>query len=156
MTLPVVLLALAGTAAQAPSGEGSAPAIESVLSGARACATGKLTQERMAERLAVADWKPGAIHQPRPTMTMKAYHRGEVTLYYFTSKPMTQCIVRAATGKHFPVDKLMAGLSLEFGKSPKVDAPGRRYLYPLPRLDILTLQIKSDAEEPHVELRVVH
>jgi hypothetical protein len=110
----------------------------------------------MAERLAVADWKPGAIHQPRPTMTMKAYHRGEVTLYYFTSKTDDPMHCSRRHGQALPVDKLMAGLSLEFGKSPKVDAPGRRYLYPLPRLDILTLQIKSDAEEPHVELRVVH
>jgi hypothetical protein len=158
----LVLTALAAPAAAraqdaAPVADEAVPAsVEALAAGAAACATRKLSQEKMAERLAAAGWSAGAVHEPAKGMALRYYARQDATLFYFTSSPMTQCVVRGAVAPDYRPDALLAALTAQLGKPPRVDVPGRRYLYSLPRLDILTVQIKSDAKGPHVELSVVH
>ena len=132
------------------------PTVEALTAGAAACATGKLSQEKMAERLVATGWKAGAAREPGKGMAIRSYARQGVKLFYFTSKPMTQCVARGEVTADYDPDPMVAALTTQLGKPPRVDEPGRRYLYSLRRLDILTLQIKSDAVGPHVELSVVH
>ena len=144
-----ILIALAAAAA-APAG------VEAMTAGAAACATSKLSQDKMAERLAAAGWTADAARELGKGMAIRSYKRQDVTLFYFTSRPMTQCVVRSTVPADYRPDALLAALTAQLGKPPRVDEAGRRYLYSLPRLDILTLQIKSDASGPYVELSVVH
>ena len=130
--------------------------VEALAAGAAACATSKLSQHKMAERLAAAGWTPGAAREPGKGIAIRSYTRQDVTLFYFTSTPMTQCIARGAVTADYRPDALLAVLSAQLGRPPRVAEPGRRYLYSLPRLDILTLQINSDATGRYVELSVVH
>lgn len=161
-TLAAAILLLGTPAANAqgadvqPASEAVAASVEALAAGAAACATSKLSQDKMAERLVAAGWTAGAAHSPGKDMALRNYARQGVTLFYFTSKPMTQCVARRAVPADYRPDPLLAALTAQLGKQPREEEPGRRYLYFLPRLDILTLQIKSDAEGPHVELSVVH
>ncbi|RYY05724.1 MAG: hypothetical protein EON55_25205 [Alphaproteobacteria bacterium] len=162
MHLAAVSLVLAslGVSAVARAQDATAPVaaatVEALVAGSTACATSKLSQDKMAERLLAAGWTSGDARAPGKDMAMRSYTRQNVRLYYFTSKPMTQCVARGDVAADYDPDALLAAVTAQLGKSPRVDEPGRRYLYALPRLDILTLQIKSDAEGPHIELSVVH
>ncbi|MES2444402.1 MAG: hypothetical protein V4574_16370 [Pseudomonadota bacterium] len=154
---PVVALGTASPAgAQDAAGPAVTASVEALAAGAAACATSRLSQDRMAERLAAAGWTARAADVPGKDMAIRSYARQDVTLFYFTSKPMTQCVARGAVPADYRPDALLAALTAQLGKPPRTDQPGRRYLYSLPRLDILTVQIKSDAMGPHVELAVVH
>ena len=151
-----VLAAIGAPGADAQAAGAAAPGVEALVAGADACATRKLSQEQMADRLAAAGWTLAEARPAGKDMAIKSYTRQQVSLYYFTSKPMTQCVVTGRIATGYSPAPLVAALTARFGKQPRVDTPGRRYLYALPRLDILTLQIKSDATDPHVELSVVH
>jgi hypothetical protein len=161
MNPAAALLTLVAVGASAPGGAqesagAAAASVEALVAGAAACATRALSQDQMAERLAAAGWTAGAAREISKDMLIRSYSRQDVTLTYFTSKPMKQCVAKGAVAPDYDFAPLVAALAAHLGKQARVDAPGRRYLYALPRLDILTLQIKSDAAQPHVELSVVH
>lgn len=148
-----LLLLIAPVAARAE--EARLPTTEAMVAGAEACATKSLSDAKMAVRLAGLGWEAGDKVEPAKGMRLSTYARDDVDLTYFTSPEMKQCIARAATPSDFDPQPLLAVLSAKLGKTPKTDEPGKRYLYFLPRLDILTVQIKSDAQGPHVEMSVV-
>ncbi len=148
----LLLLSIAPMAARAE--EARLPTTEAMVAGAEACATKSLSDTKMAERLAGLGWAAKDKAEPAKGMRLSTYAKGDVELVYFTSPEMKQCIARAATPPDFEPRPLLAALSAKLGKEPKAEEPGR-YLYFLPRLDILTVLIKSDAQGPHVEMSVV-
>ena len=149
-----VLLLLLVAPAAVRAEEARLPTIDAMVAGAEACATKSLSDAKMAERLAGLGWEAKERVDPAKGMRLATYARDDVRLDYFTSPEMKQCIVRAATPPDFDPQPLLAALSAKLGKRPKAEEPGR-YLYFLPRLDILTVLIKSDAQGPHVEMSVV-
>jgi hypothetical protein len=133
------------------------PIVVDLVGGAEICAAGKLSDVKMAERLGDLGWAQTA-KAPGPGVkgTIALYRRNDVRLTYFTSKELTECWASADTDASTDIEPLLAALSDKFGKQPKVETPGVRYLYYLPRLKILTVQIKPKAQGRVVELAVVH
>lgn len=156
MGLWQALVLLMAAQANAGAAEPRIPTIESLVAGAEACATRALSNAKMAERLTGLGWMTGESVEPGKGMRMSTYTRADVTIYHFTSKEMKQCIARGPITPDFQSEMLLTTLTAKLGKAPKVEEPGKRYLYFLPRLDILTVQIKSDDKDPHIEMSVVH
>ena len=156
MGLAYALLLLFATPPVAGASSSAAPTVENLVAGAEACATRKLSDTKMAERLATLGWQAREKLRPGKSMQMSTYVRMDVTIYYFTSPEMTQCIARGGMPANFDQAALVSALAAKLAKAPKTAEAGRRYLYFLPRLDILTLQFKSDDKDPHIEMSVVH
>jgi hypothetical protein len=151
--LLTLLMASAPIAARAD--DVSLPSVAAMVAGGQACGTKSLSDAKMAERLIGLGWEAKEARDPSKDMRVVRYVRNGVDLIYFTSKPMKQCIVTARTAIDFDQASLLNALTTVLGKPPKPETPGKRYLYFLPRLDILTVQFKSDTKGPFVEMSVV-
>ena len=112
----------------------------------------------MIERITAAGWaaKAQATDARMPGGRLSLFERNGVRIAYFHHREMKQCIVSAPVDGAFRADDLLTPLTAALGKVPKADPPGMRYLYALPRLDILTVQIKAAGGGRSVELSVVH
>jgi hypothetical protein len=132
------------------------PATADVVAGAEACAVRSMSEPKMLERLTSLGWEQKASRAEPGFGNLTLFRRNHVQLTYFHAKIMKQCIVTARADPAATLEGLLTGLTALFGKPPKIETPGRRYLYFLPRLDILTLQVKPSPAGSNFELSVVH
>jgi hypothetical protein len=150
LCLSMVALPTQLVAAAAPD------AITHLVDGAQICASGKLNTTKITKLLLDQGWTaPGDLTERTSIGVLTGFARGEVRLFYFSSKEMTTCSV-STDERNAPVNELVTALATRLNKAPKVETPGARYLFFLPRLDILTLQVKPESNMPRIELSVVH
>ena len=134
----------------------AAPTTADVVAGAQACAVKSMSEAKMLARLFELGWMKTASRNVPGLGNLTLFSRNGVQLSYFHAKEMKQCVVKVAAQPSIAIDGLVAELSTLFDKQPKIEEAGKRYLYFLPRLDILTLQVKDSPAGSTIELSVVH
>lgn len=143
----------------AAAGQAISPApVADLVAGAQVCATGRMGEQAMHGRIVAAGWKWKAERRI-PSLgdaRLTRFDRDGVILSYFHARAMKQCIVSAPVDDAFQPDDLLTPLTVALGKPPRADPAGVRYLYALPRLDILTVQIRPADRGRTVELSMVH
>jgi len=155
----------AAAQAQAPdSADNEQAAVADLVLGADTCSKGARRETAMHERIEAAGWTR-EVGQPltleyssgrTSAAGITMFRHNGARLTYFHSQPMKSCIVSAHYPEPYDPTALLAALTAHLGKEPKADVPGRRYLYGLPGLKILTVQIKPSDGQAEVELSVIH
>lgn len=132
------------------------PSLSDVVAGADVCVTRELPETKMLTRISSLGWrKTGELATPK-VGNLTTHARNNVSLTYFHGRQMKQCVIRATPAARFDVEELVGRLAAFVGRRPKVERRGVRYLFFLPRSDILTLNILTEFGRRSVELSVVH
>ena len=137
--------------------------VDSLAYAGETCAVGKRQERKMLayieergfERDAAAELKTHERVSGRSDPAgLTLYSREGVRLAYFHSRYMRTCDATHVIGPDFDIGSLLANLSQRLGKDPKVETPGKKYLFPV-KGAILTVQIKQSEGEATISLATV-